>query len=99
MKSYLRNPVHLVALIRRYSLIQLTRWIRVWEKRPLTQRKREVLLLFSSLFLVLLANLSQQLKPTPASAEEYSPVRPADSAAHHQLYRNELHTHKLTPTR
>ncbi|WP_018622896.1 hypothetical protein [Spirosoma luteum] len=99
MKLHLRNPVHQVALIRRYNLIQFTRWIRVWEKRPLTQRKREVLLLFGSLFLVLLANLSQQLKPSPASAKEYSPARPGDSTAQHQLYMNELHTHKLTPTR
>lgn len=99
MKAYLRNPVHLMALVRRYSLIQLTRWVRLWEKRSLTQRKRDVLLLFGSLLVVLLANLTQQFTPTLASAKAYSRANPADSAAHHQLYRNELHNRKLTPSR
>lgn len=99
MKAYLRNPVHLVAVIRRYSLIQVTRWVRCWEKRPLTRRKRDVVLLFGCLLLVLLANLSQLLTSTGVSAKDSSPANLSDSAVHHQLYMNELHNRKLTPSR
>lgn len=99
MKAYLRNPVHLLAVVRRYSLIQVTRWVRGWEKRPLARRKRDVVLLFGSLLLVLLANLSQHLASTRAPVKDVPPVNMSDSAAHHQLYMNELYNRKLTPSR
>ena len=99
MKPYMRNPVHLLAVVRRYSLIQVTRWVRCWEKRPLPRRKRDVILLFGCLLLVLLANLSQHLTATAGANKDSSPVNVSDSTVHHQLYMNELHNRKLTPSR
>lgn len=102
MRSRLRHPVESLALIRRYSLIKLTVQVRRWEKRPLVQRKRQVLSLFGGLALLLLINLGRQLgkpvlgnQPTVAHTMDV----PMDSLGHHQLYMDELKNHKPTPIR
>lgn len=99
MKSYLRNPVHLVALSGRYGLIQLTRLVRKWEKRPLKKRKQDVLLVFGTLLLVMLANLFQHLNQNATVVNIRSAFSPSDSTAHHQLYMNELQNRKPTQPR
>ena len=102
MRSPSCHPVRSLALLRRYTLIKLTGQVRQWEKRPLAQRKRQVLTLFGSMALLLVINLGLRLeKPVlriqPAGT--YSIDTAQDSLEHHHLYMNELKNHKPTPIR